>query len=354
MEPATVTTALTLVSTGASVAKLFGPGGSSVARMQRIQMELLVNISKQVAVIQRGVDLILRRLGDIEMLIGQIPSQTVTEEYRQRGYGLASLFQEHMKGYVIEREASTIERAQEVYVPLLEREVLAPMREVRSILMLQDEPALIPAVSTMLHAEVHAMIVANYEKSRMVTALQAYEQWLRAESSRFRELCQSARKLGFKRLCVQQSGTERFGHNGRTHEYKWGAFQHLIVEYTLESALTADQMHELTPIIPEVLAPDLSPLKLQQRVKRERFVVEAGSGRSHSQRPDLVTPGALIAVLKKTPACSPEIERHADAARISKELERSGFGLVALAGLFVAGRAALNAVTEFGRFLPDA
>ena len=171
-------TALTFASTATNVLKMFGPGGSSPARLQTIQVEMLRTISKQIGEIHKNINQLLEDLEEVKELLGEIPKRVVEELYRARAHGLMLSFNQEVTGYKLESASSNQYDAEKIYQPRIEAEVLKPLREVRNVLIKASEPFLIPEVAMLLHTDVHAMIACDYPNSTFLAQLKAYEEWL--------------------------------------------------------------------------------------------------------------------------------------------------------------------------------
>jgi hypothetical protein len=171
-----VTAALAVINTALALGRLFSSSGS-VADLLKLQTQMLQTISAQIAVVQRGIDEILARLGEIQTMIGQLPAEVVNELYRRRLNALLGTYNEIMAAYEADVKAKGIATAHKQNVDELENELLKPLREVRSVLLTTPAYLNVPLLSAALHVEVHGMIMAGYRASRIKPALERYREW---------------------------------------------------------------------------------------------------------------------------------------------------------------------------------
>ena len=158
--------ALLIAQTAISVVRLFSHGDDGIGSLMRLQVEMLMQISQQLEAIQAGVLEILNRLDQVEALIGRIPEQVVVELYRAKIAGLNGRYDELMATYKRDVDSNGIAYAQSNNAAELESELLKPLREARDVLMTYHSFGLVPILCSASFVETHAMIMANYRKSR--------------------------------------------------------------------------------------------------------------------------------------------------------------------------------------------
>jgi hypothetical protein len=171
-----VTAALAVINTALALGRLFSSSGS-VGDLLKLQTQMLQTISAQIAVVQRGIDEILTRLGEIQAMIGQLPAEVVNELYRRRLNALLGTYTEIMSAYQADVARRGVATAHRQNADELENELLKPLREVRSVLLTTPAYVNVPLLSAALHTEVHAMIMCGYRTVRIKPALDRYREW---------------------------------------------------------------------------------------------------------------------------------------------------------------------------------
>src|SRR5262249_40006756 len=80
-----------------ALVRLFGNSAPGLGDLMALQLRLLLNISAQLENVQRGINVILTRLDDLERLVEAVPAKTVEEMSKSRILGVSTLYGEMMQ-----------------------------------------------------------------------------------------------------------------------------------------------------------------------------------------------------------------------------------------------------------------
>jgi|GEM_PF-5793895 len=361
MDPATV---MAMVGMANSVSQLFNKGNGA-AKVQAMQMQMLFLISQQLGVLQKGIEIIIRDLIEIKKLINEIPSKTVTDLYRSDCMGYISLFQERMKGYINERDTNGIEASNKIYQTRVANEILYPLTAVRAKLLNYSEIANIPIICSVLHTEIQAMILTDQPFSLIQTTLESYLNWFNSvistiptriddERISIKNLMPSIPALSRNTTCVVKQSKLSRNRNSRTYFIKYGTFKHIDVTYKILPLIQNDfELKSVQPMIEKGLirAEDL-PIKLNQELIKEVDFGGMGSGnfeeeKSYSSAPTLVANNAVDDFLAKNYRCPPDLKNEQAALEVSNKLEISGYSILSLGALLLAGMEAIEGIKMY-------
>jgi hypothetical protein len=171
---------------------MLGPKGPSVEDLMSLHTEMFVVLSRQLTVIQEGVQMILQKLSAIDEKLGRLPKEVTEEHFRSQLTGILRTYSEDMAAYKREKEKAGIPSAQALIAPRIGREVVEAIRPVRSILLAIQHSANAPLLAASLQAEIHGMTLGcppaakpdeNYfrkENSVAILALDRYLEWFTA------------------------------------------------------------------------------------------------------------------------------------------------------------------------------
>jgi hypothetical protein len=253
------------VNIATTVMQLFGPKGYSIGNLLTIQTEMLRTISAQLDVLQKGIEVIIGRLEEIQRLIGELPKETASQIYQTELKGLLGTYQEIMTGFILECETDGgVLSAQKRYKNVIEEELLKQLRNTRSELFSFNDPLHIPLISAALNIEVQAMTIADYHKEqrpRLIAALKRYMSWLENLLSKDYEqsipnrikiikekqlqIVDTSQELRVYRLCKLRESEEW----GRYHRYYDIYIDCSVHSYSKVPVLDSDQMEQVKPLI---------------------------------------------------------------------------------------------------------
>lgn len=145
----------------------------------KVQADMLRNISKQLEVVQLGIELILDRLAEIEEQIRGVPGEVTKALTSAEVRGMVRSVYELLGAYADEVTRLSVPDAQRNMVPRLV-ELGGPYRVKRNMLLNLDELICVPIAAAALQAEVHLMIASNQELEVKQRMLNEYATYFRA------------------------------------------------------------------------------------------------------------------------------------------------------------------------------
>jgi hypothetical protein len=178
-----VETVFAAIKIANSTFQLFSPKGYSISNLLQIQTDMLLNISKQVVEIHKGVEKILKDINEVKKILGDLPTVITEKEFQVEISAILNLYKEHIESFFITRDAHGIKAAQDEFRDKFENDILRPLRLKRHELFHYNNPINIPYICASLNIEVQAMIICDYhtdkiKKIQFMTAIEKYKNWL--------------------------------------------------------------------------------------------------------------------------------------------------------------------------------
>lgn len=360
MEPTTV---ITTVNIASSILHLCGPKGYSIRQLFKIQTELLLKISQQLLVIQKGIETILLSLDEIQKAIQELPSRTAIEIYESELRGINLSYQEFANGYMLERKKKGIIEAQKVYEPLFDR-LIEKLVFSRNNLFSYNSPMHIPLVSSIMHIEILSSVMASRPKSQIISALQAYLAWFdqHTNTNNLKSLPKRIEGLRGKRFEIRKIGAEFYCNcnclidvgqeGGERGGGAWGTLIRRLGKYIENDVLETQALTEIQPLIDSKFLKDSDlPRKLDFVGERNEVkLVHAKVSDTNivmTSNPAVVPESAVTGTLTLPNCTDRELSVELQATEISKQLESSGFSLILLCSLLATTNQSMAAISKF-------
>lgn len=167
-----VTTAITIAKIAISASEMFK--GTSSDGISDIQILMLENISKQLKVVQDGINTIIEDIAEVKSLIGELPQQVVQELLQKKIQGNITTFDELMKTYVNYGNDKT------KFISNHQNEVedlIKSIRDNRNVLMKYENYLNIPLLSTALYMEYNCMQLIDEKTERILPVIETYKSY---------------------------------------------------------------------------------------------------------------------------------------------------------------------------------
>jgi hypothetical protein len=170
-----------IVALALQVYKMFSAQGPSINDFLRMQTEMLRIISLQLATIQKGIEEILARIGELEELVGAVPSRTVVEFHRTTIAAMRIVYNEKIGAYALDLRANGPAFARDRHAADIRARIVNPLSQAKASLMVAstDSPSylLVPSVASALHIEVQARTIAGDRRNDIQPVLDEYRTW---------------------------------------------------------------------------------------------------------------------------------------------------------------------------------
>lgn len=181
MEPTTI---MTCIQVASSVASMLAPKGPSVSDLIAIQTEMLKNISNQINTLQKGVDIIMRKVDELKNYVEyDLPSDIYQEFVENNLLGDFAGYQEEINAYLNDRVDMgcypALEQQKSKLILILQR-IQTSRRQLLNTKRGKDY-FLAPLIANCFKIEIDLMIMLYKDfttKGNFISTFNAYESWL--------------------------------------------------------------------------------------------------------------------------------------------------------------------------------
>lgn len=181
-DPATVAT---VIQMGVAAASLFGPKGADLGDLINSQTAILMGISAKIDTVMGAIKVIDARLQELKRIVSDLPNDTVKALKTVEINGAShQLFGEVFPGYLIDKNALGILKANSVWVPKVQSEILPALAAARTQLMLFDTPFAVPVLCVALQSERMALAFAGGTTGETQTLKNVYSNYFSAQIGR--------------------------------------------------------------------------------------------------------------------------------------------------------------------------
>lgn len=157
-----------------SFSDIFGNNYSS--SILNLQLESFENLSNKLDLIQKELNYIIENLDEIEELIKEIPSKTITELYKKDLNSLFILIREKINAFIVDRKNDKI-KANKIFQPIFQQ-ILYDIQKARAKIFLLNNHFDLPLVSSCFHLEVFCLVLSEQPKSIINSTLTSYKKWI--------------------------------------------------------------------------------------------------------------------------------------------------------------------------------
>jgi hypothetical protein len=375
-----VTVVVAVVGIVLALVRMFGKSGPGIADLLNVQVQLLLNITAQLENVQRGIELILTRLDDLERVIGKIPVRTVEAINKHRILGISRLYREKLDAFhAVRRHTGLLSKAQERYGADLKASIVHPLQEARADLMSVDSVFNVPFIGMAFQMEIHSLVMAGADRQDLEPVLRSYRTWFvqtrTALSSQIFELRTRRTELratlrhlnGFRSACAANKEKTLKGRPGRysralgdyvegnQYHYYTASGQLAEFSYPLKTAELADlkkqDLDDLLTLSPLTID-DLPMVVLPTATSRTDFWVEDNGGARKSNNPAIPL-DAIPQFVEQIQYCPKDgpLAAPPEVQPIAKEMHDSGMSLVSLTTMHLACTKGIEACDSFAQSL---
>ena len=179
-EVAAVVVVSAILQMVSQMVQLFKESGPGIGDLLNLQAQMLASIHEELGVINGKLNMIYGKLDELKTLLDDVPDDVVVKLFTVSIAGKSGRYEELTTTYQHELAKShNIDKAREIVVDEIAKDVIAPLREARDNLMTyHDRPSIVPSICVASFIESHAMIIAGTDKGRQSEALNRYKNWL--------------------------------------------------------------------------------------------------------------------------------------------------------------------------------
>jgi len=157
-DPGTVMMAIQM---GLAAASMFAPKGPDLGDLISAQSAILMGISAKIDTVMGAIKVIDARLQELQRIVSDLPNDTVKALKTAEINGASrQLFSEVFPGYLIDKNDLGIVKANSVWVPKVQADILPALATARAQLMLFDTPFAVPVLCVALRSERMALAFA--------------------------------------------------------------------------------------------------------------------------------------------------------------------------------------------------
>lgn len=164
-----------LVQTAVAIAGLFS-GNGGISDLLKLQVEMLAHISEQLRAIEDGIIFIIKRLDEIEGLIGQVPREVDWRLHQSEIAGASGRWRTLLPVYEQDRRQGHFDPINAPYKSEMENILFTLSQAAHALMDAYSDYRLVPSICFASFIECQARIIVS--QSTLQTTCKAYRDWL--------------------------------------------------------------------------------------------------------------------------------------------------------------------------------